>query len=147
MLPSIFGESIFDDWMDTPFEKEFFGRKNPLYGKHAKNIMKTDVKETDKSYEFDIDLPGFKKDEIKAKLENGYLTVTAQKGLDKDEQNKEGQYIRRERYTGSCSRTFYIGDEIDENAVSAKFEDGILKLNVPKMTQPQVEQTKHIAIE
>ena len=109
--------------------------------------MKTDVKETDKSYEFDIDLPGFKKDEIKAKLENGYLTVTAQKGLDKDEQNKEGQYIRRERYTGSCSRTFYIGDEIDENAVSAKFEDGILKLNVPKMTQPQVEQTKHIAIE
>ncbi len=147
MLPSIFGESIFDDWMDTPFEKEFFGRKNPLYGKHAKNIMKTDVKETDKSYEFDIDLPGFKKDEITAKLENGYLTVTAQKGLDKDEQNKEGQYIRRERYTGSCSRTFYIGDEIDENAVSAKFEDGILKLNVPKMTQPQVEQTKHIAIE
>ena len=147
MLPSIFGESIFDDWMDTPFEKEFFGRKNPLYGKHAKNIMKTDVKETDKSYEFDIDLPGFKKDEIKAKLENGYLTVTAQKGLDKDEQNKEGQYIRRERYTGSCSRTFYIGDEIDENAVSAKFEDGILKLNVPKMTQPQVDQTKHIAIE
>ena len=147
MLPSIFGESIFDDWMDTPCEKEFFGRKNPLYGKHAKNIMKTDVKETDKSYEFDIDLPGFKKDEITAKLENGYLTVTAQKGLDKDEQNKEGQYIRRERYTGSCSRTFYIGDEIDENAVSAKFEDGILKLNVPKMTQPQVEQTKHIAIE
>ena len=147
MLPSIFGESIFDDWMDTPFEKEFFGRKNPLYGKHAKNIMKTDVKETDKSYEFDIDLPGFKKDEITAKLENGYLTVTAQKGLDKDEQNKEGQYIRREWYTGSCSRTFYIGDEIDENAVSAKFEDGILKLNVPKMTQPQVEQTKHIAIE
>lgn len=147
MLPSIFGESIFDDWMGMPFEKEFFGQKNPLYGKHAKNIMKTDVKETDSAYELDIDLPGFKKEEITAKLENGYLTVTAQKGLDKDEKTSEGQYIRRERYAGSCSRTFYMGDEIDEGAVNAKFEDGILKLTVPKKVQPQVEQAKHITIE
>ena len=101
MMPSIFGESLFDDdWMDFPFEREFFGKKNPLYGKHAKNMMKTDVRETENGYEVDIDLPGFKKDEINAKLENGYLTVSASKGLDKDEKDKEGKYIRQERYAG-----------------------------------------------
>ena len=111
MMPSIFGENLFDDFMDFPFEREFFGRR-PLYGNSEKNIMKTDVKETDNAYELDIDLPGFKKDEVTAKLENGYLTISATKGMNKDEQNKEGKYIRRERYAGAMSRSFYIGENV-----------------------------------
>ena len=106
MMPSIFGENLFDDWMDFPFEKDFFGTKNPLYGKHAKNMMKTDVRETEDSYEVDIDLPGFKKDEITASLKDGYLTIEAAKGLDKDEEDKKGTYIRRERYAGAMTRSF-----------------------------------------
>ena len=108
LMPSIFGENLFDDWMDFPFEREFFG-KNPLYGKNAKNIMKTDVRELDDRYELDIDLPGFKKDEITAELKDGYLVISAAKGLDKDEKDKEGRMIRQERYAGSCSRSFYVG--------------------------------------
>ena len=129
MMPSIFGENLFDDFMDFPFEREFFGRR-PLYGNSEKNIMKTDVKETDKAYELDIDLPGFKKDEVTAKLENGYLTISATKGVNKDEQNKEGKYIRRERYAGAMSRSFYIGENVQQEVIHAKFEDGILKLTV-----------------
>ena len=93
LMPSVFGENLFDDWMDSfdDFDRYFFGKKNPLYGKHAKNMMKTDVKETDDSYEVDIDLPGFKKDEINATLEDGYLTISAAKGLDKDEKDKKGK--------------------------------------------------------
>ena len=124
-----------------------FGRRNPLYGKNEKNLMKTDVKETDNSYELDIDLPGFKKDEVSASLENGYLTISAAKGLDKDQKDKEGKYIRRERYAGSCSRSFYVGDAVTESDIHAKFEDGILKLSVAKK-DPQVEEKKgRIAIE
>ena len=119
-----------------------------LYGKHAKNVMKTDVKETDNSYEVDIDLPGFKKDEIEAKLENGYLTISAAKGLDKEEkEEKDGKYIRKERYSGAMSRSFYVGDELKQEDIKAKYEDGILKLSVPKKEQKKVETTKHIAIE
>ncbi len=119
-----------------------------LYGKHAKNVMKTDVKETDNSYEVDIDLPGFKKDEIEAKLENGYLTISAAKGLDKEEKDeKDGKYIRKERYSGAMSRSFYVGDELKQEDIKAKYEDGILKLSVPKKEQKKVETTKHIAIE
>ncbi len=152
LMPSIFGENLFnDDWMDFSFpdvDKE-------LYGKHAKNVMKTDVKETDNSYEVDIDLPGFKKDEIEAKLENGYLTISAAKGLDKEEKDeKDGKYIRKERYSGAMSRSFYVGDELKQEDIKAKYEDGILKLqdgilklSVPKKEQKKVETTKHIAIE
>ncbi len=147
MMPRMFGESLFDDFMDFPFEKEFFGHHNPLYGKHAKNIMKTDIKETDTTYEMDIDLPGFKKDDVSAKLENGYLTITASKGVDKDEKNDNGVYIRRERYSGECSRTFYIGESIKEEDIKAKFEDGILKVTVPKVDPKKVEGRKYIAIE
>ena len=88
---------------------------NPLYGKRAKNLMKTDVRETENSYELDIDLPGFKKDEISIELKEGCLNISAAKGLDKEESDKEGKYIRQERYAGSCSRSFYVGDDISED--------------------------------
>ena len=150
MFPSVFGENLFDDWMDDfGFRDNFFSGKNPLYGKHAKNIMKTDVRETDKDYELDVDLPGFKKDEVHAALENGYLTISAEKGLDKDEKEKEtGRYIRRERYAGACSRSFYVGKEVHQDDIKAEFKHGILTLFVPKKeAKPAVEQKHSISIE
>lgn len=148
LMPSVFGENLFDDsWMDFPFDREFFSKKNPLYGKNAKNMMKTDIRETDGAYELDVDLPGFKTDEISAKLENGYLTISASKGLDKDEKNKEGKYIRQERYAGAMSRSFYVGEHVKQEDVKAKYENGILKLSIPKETEKAVEQKKTIAIE
>ena len=157
LTPSIFGESLFDDWMDDfpfgkDFEKEFeksmFPAKNPLYGKHAKNLMKTDVRETDDAYEVDIDLPGFKKDEVTAQLNDGYITISASKGLDKDEKDKKsGKYIRKERYAGSMSRSFYVGEDVTQEEISAKFETGILQLNVPKKANKAVEGKNYIAIE
>lgn len=149
LLPGIFGENLFDDedWM-FPFDSDFFGKKNPLYGKRAKNLMKTDVRELDGSYEVDMDLPGFQKDEIKVSLENGNLTVSAAKGMEKDEQDQNGKYIRQERYSGAMSRSFYIGDEITQDEIRAKYENGILKLTIPKKdAKPAVEEKKHIAIE
>ena len=145
MLPSIFGENLFDDFFDDGFLNAFGGR-NPLFGKHAKNMMKTDVRETDSTYEIDVDLPGFKKDEIKVDLENGYLTISAAKGLDKDEKDKQGRYIRQERYSGQCSRSFYVGDIRPED-VTASFEDGILRLTFPKAGQPKLPEQKRIAIQ
>lgn len=148
LRPSIFGEDLFDEMMNFPFEDEFFGRHNPLYGKHAKNMMKTDVRETESSYEVDIDLPGFKKDEISAELKNGYLTISAAKGLDKDEKDeKTGNYIRRERYVGSMSRSFYVGENITQQDIHAKFENGILQLTLPKKDPNAVAQNNYIAIE
>ncbi len=148
LMPSIFGENLFDDFMDFPFDRDFFGRRNPLYGKHEKNLMKTDVKETDSTYELAIDLPGFKKDEVTAKLEDGYLTISASKGMEKEEKDeKNGTFIRRERYTGQCSRSFYVGDGVNEDDIKAKFEDGILKLMIPKKEAKEIEQKKYIAIE
>ena len=146
-IPTIFGENLFDDFMDDNFERNFFGSRNPLYGKHSKNLMKTDVKETDNGYELDIDLPGFKKDEITAHLEDGYLTVSAAKGVDKDEKDKEGRYIRRERYSGSMTRSFYVGNAVTEQDIKAKYEDGILSLSIPKKDPKAVEAKKYIAIE
>lgn len=147
MLPTIFGENLFDDFMDDAFERNFFGGRNPLYGKHSKNLMKTDVKETEIGYELDIDLPGFKKDEISAHLEDGYLTVSAAKGVDKDEKDNEGRYIRRERYSGSMTRSFYVGNAVTEEDIKAKYEDGILSLSIPKKDPKAVEAKKYIAIE
>lgn len=147
MLPTIFGENLFDDFMDDAFERNFFGGRNPLYGKHSKNLMKTDVKETETGYELDIDLPGFKKDEISAHLEDGYLTVSAAKGVDKDEKDNEGRYIRRERYSGSMTRSFYVGNAVNEEDIKAKYEDGILSLSIPKKDPKAVEAKKYIAIE
>ena len=147
MLPTIFGENLFDDFMDDAFERNFFGGRNPLYGKHSKNLMKTDVKETETGYELDVDLPGFKKDEIQVQLKDGYLTISAAKGLDKDEEDKKGNYIRRERYSGSMTRSFYVGNAVTEEDIKAKYEDGILSLSIPKKDQKAVEAKKYIAIE
>ena len=149
MMPSIFGENLFDDdWMNFPFDQDFWGKKNPLYGKHVKNMMKTDIREHEKGYEVDIDLPGFKKDEITMKLENGTLTVSAAKGLDKDEENKEKKYVRRERYAGGMSRSFYVGEHVDVEDIHPKYENGILSFIVPKKEQKAVEEkNKFISIE
>lgn len=146
MLPSLFGESLFDRFFDDSLEKEFFGTHNPLYGKHAKNLMKTDVKDVKDHYEVAVDLPGFKKDEVNVELENGYLTISAAKGLDKDQKDDEGHYIRQERYSGSCSRSFYVGD-IQPEDIHAKYENGILTLTLPKADQKAVEQQNRIAIQ
>ena len=144
LMPSIFGENLFnDDWMNFSFPEV----DKELYGKHAGNVMKTDVRETDSGYEVDIDLPGFKKDEINAQLDNGYLTISASKGLDKEEKNKEGKYIRKERYAGAMSRSFYVGGDVTEEDIKAKYEDGILRLSIPKKEAKAVENKKYIAIE
>ena len=143
LMPSIFGENLFDDWMDFSFPDI----DKTLYGKHAKNMMKTDVKETDQGYEVAIDLPGFKKDEIKLELNDGYLTISAEKGLDKDEKDKENRYIRRERYASSMSRSFYVGESLTEQDIHAKYENGILTLDVPKEDKKAVPEKRYIAIE
>ena len=152
LMPSIFGEDMFDDFMrDFPFFDENAGNKieKKLYGRHAKNMMKTDIKEQEDGYELEMDLPGFTKDEITAELKDVYLTISASKGLDKDEQEKEtGKYIRRERYAGACQRSFYVGEDITEQDIKAEFKHGILKLFVPKKeAQPKVENKKYVAIE
>lgn len=137
LMPSIFGENLFDDFMDFPFG-----------GKKINTMMKTDIRDTDSSYELDIDMPGFKKEDIKAQLKDGYLTISASTSANNDEQDKDGRYIRRERYAGSCSRSFYVGEGVKEEDIRAKFENGILKLSIPKMeNKPQVEEQKYIAIE
>lgn len=143
LMPSIFGENLFDDWMNFSFPDI----DKALYGKHEKNMMKTDVKEKEGGYEIAIDLPGFKKDEISVQLNNGYLTIQAAKGLDKDETDKNGRYIRRERYAGSMSRSFYVGSHVTETDIRAKYENGILTLDVPKEDQKAVEKNHFIAIE
>ena len=141
LLPSIFGESLLDDWMD------FGDVERKLYGRHAANVMKTDVHEHDEGYELDIDLPGFKKEDIKLSLENGYLSVNAAKSLDKDKKNIKGKIIRQERYAGSMQRSFYVGDALTETDVKAKFEDGVLKLSIPKKEAEKIPEAKTIAIE
>lgn len=147
MLPSIFGENLFDDFFTDPFGMMVMPQRyDPLYGKHSKNLMKTDVRETEDSYELDVDLPGFKKDEVNVELKNGYLTIQAAKGLDKEEQDKKGKYIRQERYAGACSRSFYVGEDVEPEEVSAKFEDGILTISVPKAAKKQLPKQTSINI-
>ena len=152
LMPSIFGENLFDDLFDDfPFygEREMKDAEKKLYGKNANHIMKTDVKEQDNGYEVIIDLPGFKKDEIQVSLEKGYLTISAEKGLDKDEKEKDtGRYIRRERYAGACTRSFFVGESVKQEDIKAEFKHGILKLFVPKKeAKKAVEENKYIAIE
>ena len=148
MMPSIFGENLFDDFMEDFAFPVFSDIDKKLYGKHANNLMKTDVKETDTGYEVDIDLPGFKKDEITMRLEDGYLTINAAKGLDKEEKNEKGKFVRRERYAGNLSRSFYVGENVTEQDIHPKYENGILSFRVPKEDQKAVEEKKHyISIE
>ena len=146
MLPSIFGENLFDDFFSDPFGMMVPQGRDPLYGKHAKNLMKTDVRETDDTYELDVDLPGFTKDEVSVELKNGYLTIQAAKGLDKDQSDKKGKYIRQERYAGACSRTFYVGEEVQPEDVTAKFENGILQLSIPKAAKKQLPKNTSVTI-
>ena len=149
LYPSIFSENLFDDLMnfDFPTFPDFGDVDKKLYGKHAGHLMKTDVKEHEDQYEVDIDLPGFKKDEIKLDLENGYLSVSAAKGLDKDEKDKKGKLIRQERYAGSMQRSFFVGEEITTEDIKAKYENGVLKLNVPKKEAKKLPEKKTIMIE
>ena len=147
LVPSIFGESLFDDWFDFPQWPDFrdFDKvEKKLYGRHSERMMKTDVHEHDEHYEVDIDLPGFKKDEIKLELENGYLTVSAAK---EHEQEHAGKAIRKERYSGSMQRSFYIGEYVTEDEIKAKFEHGVLSLEIPKKNAPKIPEKKTIMIE
>ena len=147
MLPSIFGENLFDDFFTDPFGVVPASRSNEvLYGKHARNLMKTDIRDTENSYELDVDLPGFKKDEITVDLKNGYLTISAAKGVDKDTQEESAHYIRRERYAGVCSRSFYVGSAIRPEDIGAKYEDGILKLSVPKNVERELPEKTSVNI-
>lgn len=141
LMPSIFGESLLDD---------FFGgfngvRNNAKYGTPSSSIMKTDVKETENDYEIHIDLPGYKKEDVQAELKDGYLVISAKN--ERSEEDKGKEYIRRERFYGTCSRSFYVGKEIRQEDIGAKFENGVLMLNVPKRVEAPVEEKKYIAIE
>ena len=143
LMPSIFGDDLFDDFMGYPTGRQAAANAYP----QVKDMMKTDIRDVDGNYELEIDLPGFKKDEIKIKVENGTLTINAAKGLDKDEKNKEGKYVRRERYAGSMSRSFYVGEHVTAEQVHPKYENGILTFEIPKNKEPIEEKEKFIAIE
>ncbi|MDY6305376.1 MAG: Hsp20/alpha crystallin family protein [Oribacterium sp.] len=153
-MPSIFGENLMDDVVDDfseldhALDDEFFGKRNPLFAKHANRLMRTDVKETDQDYRLTVDLPGFKKNEVNLLLDNGYLTIRANKKLDKDEKNKLGKLIRQERYAGTMQRSWYVGDEVTEDDIKADFKDGLLNISIAKK-QPtkQLEDHKYITIE
>lgn len=148
-LPTIFGENLMDvfDGFDRSFFRNFGSMDRVLYGKHAQNMMKTDVKETDEGYDVDIDLPGFKKDEIQLELNNGYLTISTQKALEKDDKNKKGRMLRQERYAGVMQRSFYVGEHITEEDVKASYESGVLHLVLPKKDAPKLPEKKTIQIE
>ncbi|NCB93339.1 MAG: Hsp20/alpha crystallin family protein [Clostridia bacterium] len=145
LMPSIFGENLFDDFFDD-FARPV--RNLTRYNQQNVNVMKTDVKEKADAYELNIDLPGYKKEDVKAELKDGYLTISAATKSDNDEKDDKGTYIRRERYYGSCSRSFYVGENVTQDEIKARFEDGILKVAVPKKEEkPAVEEKKYIAIE
>lgn len=158
LMPSIFNDDfdLFDRFYQNPWpvfdDRQLKDVEKKLYGHRAKNVMNTDIKESDTGYEMEIDLPGFSKDEVTVELNDGYLTVSASKALNKDtadneKEAKKGNYIRRERYSGACQRSFYIGDGITQEDIKATFKHGILKLDIPKKDAKQVESKKYIAIE
>ncbi len=147
MLPSIFGESLFDDWMGFPFRGFESDVDKKLYGRHAAHVMKTDLKEHDNGYELKVDLPGFKKEQIQLHLENGYLTVQAAKGLEEDEKDKKGRIVHQERYSGSMARSFYVGESLTDEDIKARFEDGVLTLDFPKEEQKKLPERSQIRIE
>ena len=154
MVPYMFNDDLMDDLFNDNWERDFDRAMHSMqprnmFGKRSANVMKTDVRETKDGYDVFVDLPGFKKDEIKVSLEDGYLTIEAAKGLDEDEQEKKtGKYIRKERYAGACQRSFYVGDNLTQEDIKGEFKHGILTLNVPKKeAKPAVETNKYIAIE
>ena len=148
-LPTVFGENLMDVFDD--FDRSFFrGIGNvdrALYGKHAQHVMKTDVKETDDGYEVDVDLPGFKKDEIKLELNQGYLVISAEKSLEKTNEGKKGKMLRQERYAGVMQRSFYVGDSVTETDVKASYESGVLHICVPKKEAQKLPEKNTILIE
>ena len=148
-LPSVFGENLMDvfDDLDQNFFRGFTRPEHVLYGRNAQHMMKTDVKETDEGYEVDVDLPGFKKEEIKLNLENGYLTIATEKALEKKQENRKGKVLRQERYSGTMQRSFYVGEAVTEEDIKAKYENGVLSLTIPKKEQQKVNEKKQILIE
>lgn len=147
MLPMVFGENLFDDLFNDTFERSLWNTDKALYGKNAGRIMKTDVHETEDSYELDVDLPGFKKEEINVELHDGYLTISATKSLDKDgTDQKARRVIRQERYSGTSQRTFYVGD-VKPDEVKCKYESGVLSVEVPKRDAKRVNSPHTIMIE
>ncbi len=147
LMPSIFEENLFDNWFDFPMFDDYNNTERKLYGRHADRLMKTDVHEHEDHYEVDIDLPGFKKEEITLELDKGYLTVSAAKGLDKDEKDHKGKLIRQERYAGSMQRSFFVGENLTEEDIKATFQHGVLSLNVPKKEKAKLPEKKVIMIE
>ena len=151
LMPSIFRtNSLIDDLFDDDWfnDKEFRNMEKKLYGHRAKNVMNTDVKETEDGYELEMDLPGFRKEEVSVELNDGYITIRAAKGLDEDEKEKKtGKYIRRERYSGACERSFYVGEGVTQQDIKASFKHGILKLDIPKKEARKIEQNNFISIE
>ena len=145
LMPSIFGEDLFDEFFND-FARPVRGTVR--YNNPSNNVMRTDVKEHKDSYELVIELPGYKKENVKAELKEGYLTITAATNTANDQKDENGKYIRRERYAGSCSRSFFVGKDIKQTDIKARFEDGILTLMVPKLeARPQVEENHFITIE
>ena len=142
LMPGIFGEDLFNDWFSFPdFDKKY-------YGKNTDQVMQTDIKEKDNEYEVDIELPGYKKEDVKAELKDGYLTISAAKNVSTEDKKEDGKYIRKERFSGNVSRSFYVGEDMTQEDIHAKFEDGILKLTVPKKEAKKVEDKKsYITIE
>ena len=147
MLPSIFGESLFDDWMDFPFRSFGTDVEKKLYGKNAARVMKTDLKEHEDGYELSVDLPGFKKDQIQLQLSNGYLTVSAAKGVEEEGKDQKGRLVHQERFSGSMSRSYYVGENLEEEDIKARFENGVLTLNFPKEKPAELPERKLIQIE
>ena len=135
LVPSIFGRDMFDDFGDFSFRG--------LSNYRTADMMKTDVKDTGKSYELTIDMPGVKKEDVKAELKDGYLTISATSGYTNDDKDKEGKYIRRERYYGSCSRSFYVGDAVTQNEIKANFDNGVLKLVIPKKEDKKLSDNRN----
>ena len=151
LMPSIFGEEMFDEFMrgfpffDNSAENNV---EKKLYGHNAKNVMKTDIKELEGGYELEIDLPGFKKEDVKIQLKNGYLNIQATREEKKDEKDDKGKYVRRERYTGTCNRSFYVGSSIKHEDIHAKYENGILHVTFPKEeTKKEAEEKKFVSID
>lgn len=145
LMPSIFGENLFDEFFDD-FARPV--KSAARFSTPVTTVMRTDVKENETGYELDIDLPGYKKEDVQAQLKDGYLTITATTAKNEEQKDDAGKYIRRERYSGTCSRSFYVGEDICQEDIKAKFEDGILKIGVPKKTaKPEVEENKFITIE